>query len=256
MGTCPYVDENQSGISNGYYCSLTNEYINWKDAHDLCVFENGVDNCPYANGTPILTQEIANEILSVFNNSVNNCISELDYMTEQVFQIARRTSMESINEITRILNSYDFSFPTAYGIYQNIVTLTSEKAVAQQLEANLTHVLAKIKLHCFVNSFSACPVVTSQDFNDLSRTVNEYGYRAANMLSYFEVSSEASFFSEPAESFLASMTKQIVGMVNYLTFIINQAQSQFNSAVNSISSSDHNINSILDYADVNWSFGE
>lgn len=205
MADCEALDEEKSGPFSGYQCKIAG-HIPMEDAEFICT-SNCEKKCKYATGEPILTDEIASDIVSEVEDAVAGCVSALGSMAAEVSAIAQRTSMESINEIARIMSNYSFSGTGTYG-YSSVsgmsdlnLTLPSEKRIAGELDRDLANAISQIYIPSYsVSSYSANPVVSSHDFDELSRIIYNYGYAAADCLHC----SSGGEFGAPAASYLES----------------------------------------------------
>ncbi|HAJ97599.1 MAG TPA: hypothetical protein DCO72_07675 [Ruminococcus sp.] len=254
MDDCPNLNQETSGMFNGYQCTLAG-HIPMEDGSVICENCNGENGCKYANGDPILTDDIASGIVSEVESAVAGCVSALGSMAAEVSVVAQRTSMESINEIVRIMSNYSFSGTGTYG-YSSVsgmsdlnLTLPSEKRIADELDSALANAISQIYIpSCSASSYSANPVVSSHDFDELSRIIYNYGYAAADCL-YCSGGGE---FGSIAASYLESASGGIVEMVRYLIYQVERASLNYSSALASAISSAQSMSCILMYADIHW----
>lgn len=257
MGNCKYVDESHS-FADGYWCTYLDQHIDWVDTRSYCSSEIACDRCPFVNGEPILTEEIGRQIISAFQQTVSMAREKLERMAYEMSDIARYTSMESIQDVCLRMRNASISVPNTRGIYRGMINLRSEEKVANNIESALSESMYSFSgFQISGGGLTGEPVASSEDFDRLIRVIDQYGNEAVETLSGFSagIYDEGRKYGEPAEQAARTFADQVSGMVRYVYEGAASSSQMFSSALTQASGAAQSTGfGILSGASVRWDF--
>ena len=238
MANCPYVDQEESGPSNGWYCSIVERSVDYGFYSNYCCSAVSCEHCPYRGGDDrlrnpeCLTEEVCSSIIW----SVKEALGYLDrYICEtlaRIIETATGTGYEHLGQMICQYGNYYISFPDLSGTIEPLVLTDPERDRARSLEQNLTQEFQQIQPGKYL-SFSGCrglPDLSSRVFGTLADDALVYGYQANCSVSGADIDAGSTTkYEEPVRNALILLGNEVERFFGSVSYGINKAGSKFES---------------------------
>lgn len=223
MANCPYVDQEKSGPSNGWYCSIAGEAVGYDFHSNYCSSSVSCEHCPYCGGDDrlrnpdCLTEEICQSILS----STWNMVESLNrYLCESIIRImeqATNTGYAYLLEMIRQYTNYWIYPPDISGQITALVLTEPERGRAQSLESGLEEIWSQViqpgEYTARYPSDSLLPHLSSDTFRMIVSIASEYGDAAYAIATESEIDTGG---IPKYESVVRDADRELGGEVNEL----------------------------------------
>ena len=257
MAECKYVDSSR-GVTAGYWCTSLNKHIDWCD-RDYCCSESGYQDCPLYNRIPILTEEICKSIIDAVCECVSSVKTTMEQMAAEMSMVMQQCGIESMGQVAYALSNYSFSVPSCRTLYHNgELHLSSEEKLASEMEGEIDSVLMSMSVMPGVaTTISGTPVVSSEDFNQLSSIIERGCRIAAEQLMNCSSGSSGSedVFMRPVAEHIQKCSNSFEDMRCYLMGLSQEAGRLFEQGVISVvSDASSSTGYSLQHANIRWDF--
>lgn len=185
-GGCPNVDQEKSGPSAGWYCSVIGEAVGSDFHSNYCCSSVSYEYCPYIGGDDRLRNPecLTEEVCSCILYSVKMSLEYLNqYIADSIVRIIEKieeTGYECLGENLCQSGNYWIVTPDLSGKIEALVITDPERERAQELEQNLTQMFAQIQPANYLCSpkYLDLPSLASTVFDEIKDETHTYGWKA------------------------------------------------------------------------------
>lgn len=249
---CPNFSGSWTG---GWSCNVIHGGVSHAD---LRFCEDDFQSCPAYKGEAVLDDRTCGEIESAFSEACTQVRQSIDEMKRQIGDIARRSGMESINNLCSVSDSLTLSGGSFSGAFSSRTVLTCEEAPALRLESDLNSMMNSM---CNTTSYAAgpssSPTVSVSDFERIAEAISRCESRTSGAFRNMSIGGAEGRFGD----IISSAGEDISGKLRYgllgLESDVRAAEARYVSALSSAEESAAGFGyGILDNPSVEWKFND
>lgn len=209
MANCSFVNEEESGTVNGWYCNVKGEFVEYSLYTNYCNSQVNCEHCPYLGGDDrfrnqdALIEEICQSICNSVRENLWKTMNEVQGFLNKLYELANYTNYEYLCVYIKKAAACDIPTPSVSSQYVQAVKTNIEKDRARQLELDIYNIFKDFqpKEHIFQVGIDSSQIeIGYKVFEQIFRLIENYRSIIVETIADGEIDANGiSKYEEPAK---------------------------------------------------------